>query len=260
MTSQSLSNAFSTSLQRGRKLIVPYLTGGLGSDWLDYISAACDAGVDAIEVGIPFSDPIMDGPTIQASSQLALENGATPLTILSQLSKVQFPIPIAVMTYYNIVHHAGEERFAGWLAESGVSAAIIPDLPMEESAGWRIAAGAVGVQSIQLIAPNTSDKRAAELCELSEGFIYAVGLLGVTGERLSLAESATLIAKRLKPMTSKAVLVGVGISSAEQARQATAVADGVIVGSAVVRRVLEGEGPVGVYEFLKSLRASVDAL
>jgi len=242
----------------GRKLVVPYLTGGLGDDWLDTLRALAAAGADAIEVGIPFSDPVMDGPTIQEASGRALRAGATPHSILDALRGADVDVPIAVMTYYNLVARAGHRRSASEFAAAGVAGAILPDLPVDEAGPWVEAADAAGVETVLLAAPTTPDERLRTICARSRGFLYAVGLLGVTGERRELAASAREIARRCKAATDLPVLVGVGVSNAEQAREVCEVADGVVVGSALVRRLLDGAGPDGAGEFLAELRAGVD--
>jgi tryptophan synthase alpha chain len=237
---------------------VPYITGGLGPDWTDTLEALAAAGADAIEVGIPFSDPVMDGPVIQEASQRALDSGATPVSILGALRRVDVDVPIAVMTYYNIVARNGHRRMASELAAAGVSGAIVPDLPVDESGPWTEAADASGIETVQLAAPTTPHDRLRRICDRSRGFLYAVGLLGVTGERRELSDSALTIAGRCKEATDIPVLVGVGVSNPVQARAVCRVADGVIVGSALVRRLLDGAGPEGAAEFLGELRAGVD--
>ncbi len=243
----------------GRKLVVPYLTGGLGSEWLEVLRAVAAAGADAIEVGIPFSDPVMDGPTIQEASRRALDGGATPRGIIGALATAEVEVPVAVMTYYNIVARAGERRMAGELASDGVAAAILPDLPLEECGPWAAAADEAGVETVLLAAPTTPDDRLAAICDRSRGFLYAVGLLGVTGERSRLAASARAMAARCKRATDLPVLVGVGISDPDQAREVCADADGVVVGSALVRRLLAGAGPEGAAAFVAQMRDAVDA-
>lgn len=242
----------------GHKLLVPYVTGGFPG-WEDAIRAAADAGADAIEIGIPFSDPVMDGPVIQQASQMALDGGTTPASVLRAAPGLDTGIPHAVMTYYNLCHHEGHERFAASLATAGVAGAILPDLPLVESGPWRAAAAAAGVETIMLAAPTTPDHRLGELCEASNGFVYAVGLLGVTGERAALAATATEIAGRCKQVTDKPVLTGVGIGSPEQAVEACEVSDGVIIGSAVVRQLVDGHGPEGVGQLVASYRQALDA-
>jgi tryptophan synthase alpha chain len=244
--------------ERGCKLLVPYVTGGLGGAWCDVVRAVAAAGADAIEIGIPFSDPIMDGKTIQEASQRAIDLGATPMSVLTEAANLDIDIPIAVMTYYNLVAHAGHERFAHALVESGVAAAIVPDLPLDELDGWGDAADAAGVETVLLASPTTTDERLRAMCERSHGFVYGVSLLGVTGERRALPESVQLMGRRLKATTDKPALLGVGISTPEQAAEAAAAADGVIVGSALVRRLLQGGGPDEAHEFVSELRAALD--
>jgi tryptophan synthase alpha chain len=254
--------AFESSLRGardgGRKLLVPYVTGGLGDDWLDVVRAVADAGADAIEIGIPFSDPVMDGPVIQLASERALAAGADPSSILTALHGADIGVPLAVMTYYNICFHMGHERFADSLVQAGVAAAILPDLPLEEVGPWAVAADAAGVETVMLAAPTAPDERLPRVCARARGFVYAVGLLGVTGERDELAATATVIARRLKAITDKPVLVGVGISTPEQAVEASTVADGVVVGSALVRRLVDGEGPLGAEKLVASFRHALD--
>jgi tryptophan synthase alpha chain len=242
----------------GRKLLVPYVTGGLGHGWLDVVRAVADAGADAIEVGIPFSDPVMDGRTIQEASQRALDIGATPGGIIDELTGIDAGVPIAVMTYYNPAHHMGHTRFAQRLAAAGIDAAIVPDLPLDELDGWADAADAAQVETVLLAAPTTSETRLRAICERSRGFVYGVALLGITGERKELGVEATEMGARLKAVTDMPVLLGLGISNPAQACEAAASADGVIVGSALVRRLLEGGGPTGAAAFVTELRKGLD--
>jgi len=253
----SLEATLRSHRQAGRKLLVPYVTGGL-TGWQEAIRAAAAAGADAVEVGLPFSDPIMDGPVIQAASQQALDAGATPVSILDAIGDLDAGIPVAVMCYYNTVFRAGHERFARWLAAAGVAGAIVPDLPLEEAGPWCAAADAAGVETIMLAAPTAPDERLPRVCARARGFVYAVGLLGVTGERDSLAETATVLARRLKAITDVPVLIGVGVSNAAQAAEAVKVADGVIQGASVVRRLMEG-GPEAVATYIAEVRTAIDA-
>jgi tryptophan synthase alpha chain len=253
-----LETTLRAARERERKLIVPYMTGGLGVDWTQVVAAVADAGADAIEIGIPFSDPVMDGPVIQQASEQALAGGATPVAILDELRSVDAGVPLAVMTYYNIAFRLGLTRFASSLIDAGVVAAILPDLPLEEVGPWARAADAAGVETVLLSAPTAPDDRLVRVCERSRGFVYAVGLLGVTGERDDLAASSLVIARRLKAVTDKPVLVGVGVSNAAQAVEICGVADGVVIGSALIRRVLDGEGPLGAGRFIGSIRAALD--
>lgn len=242
----------------GRSLLVPYVTGGLGAGWLDVVRAVADAGADAVEIGIPFSDPVMDGRTIQEASQRAIDLGATPSKIVAEAAQLDVGVPLLVMIYYNLVAHAGNERFAAQLADARIDGAIVPDLPFDELDGWGDAADAAGIETVLLAAPTTPDDRLRAICERARGFVYGVSLLGVTGERASLADDATEMGRRLKETTDKPVLLGVGISTPEQALAAARAADGVIVGSAVVRRLLTGGGPEEAAQFITELRDALD--
>lgn len=255
-----LEAALTARRHAGHKLLVPYVTGGMDTDWLLTVEALAGAGADAIEVGIPFSDPMIDGPTIQEASLRALERGTTPDGILADLSRIDVGIPVVVMTYYNLIYRAGHDRIAGLMAESGVSGAIIPDLPLEEIGPWARAADHADVASVLLVAPSTPVGRIAAVCRRSRGFVYAVGRMGVTGEQAELAQSALQVAQRVVAATNLPVLVGIGVSTPAQALAVCEVADGVVVGSAVVRRLLEGGGPEGAAAFVSSLRRALDGM
>lgn len=244
---------------KGRKLLVPYVTGGLGVDWADVVGAVVEAGADAVEIGIPFSDPVMDGRTIQEASQRALDIGATPSSIIAEVARIDVDVPLVVMTYYNPVHHAGHERFASSLADAGIDAVIVPDLPLDELDGWADAADAAGVETVLLAAPTTTEERLREICARSRGFVYAVSLMGVTGERARLASRAQEMGRRCKAATDIPVLLGVGISNAAQAVEAAACADGIIIGSALIARLLRGGGPDDAHRFVFEMRGALDA-
>ncbi|HAM02371.1 MAG TPA: tryptophan synthase subunit alpha [Acidimicrobiaceae bacterium] len=243
----------------GRKLLIPYVTAGMRGDWIHVVRALADGGADAIEVGIPFSDPMIDGPTIQAASLQALRRGTTPTQVLSELSTVDVDVPLCVMSYYNIVFRAGHRRFARSLAQAGVSGAIVVDLSLEEARDWCAEADDAGVATVLLVAPSTPDDRAARICERSRGFVYGVGRMGVTGERATLAGSAVEMARRLRGITDLPVCIGIGISSAEQAVEVAAESDGVVVGSALVRRLLEGADAEEAARFIGGIRDRLDA-
>ena len=242
----------------GRKLLVPYITGGI-EGWTHAVRAAVAAGADAIEIGIPFSDPVMDGPVLQEASQRALDAGATPTSVLDVAATLDVQVPLVVMTYYNLAFHAGHERFAASLKRAGIAGCILPDLPLEEAGPWCEAADAAGIETVLLAAPTAPDERLPRVCERARGFVYAVGLLGVTGERDTLASTAVALATRLKKVTDRPVLIGVGVSNAEQAVEAAGVADGVIMGASVVRRLMAG-GPDAVGAYVAEVRAALDAM
>ncbi|CAB4593148.1 unannotated protein [freshwater metagenome] len=252
-----IETALRRTIDAGGKGLVPYITGGYPG-WIDSVRACAANGANAIEIGIPFSDPVMDGPIIQQSSQVALDAGATPISILQEIRTLDVDVPLAVMCYYNTVFHAGHERFAESLAAAGVSGAIIPDLPLEEAGDWCTAADAAGIETIMLAAPTAPDARLPLVVARARGFVYSVGLLGVTGERSELSSTATTLAARVKKVTDKPVLVGVGVSNAEQAVEASRVSDGVIMGAAVVRRMIEG-GSEAVGDFVSGVRKALDA-
>lgn len=253
----SLRAALDARLGAGGKCLVPYLTAGLGQ-WDRITEAVAHAGADAIELGIPFSDPVMDGPVIQDASQRALDAGMTPPAALGAIARLDVGVPLVVMTYYNLVFHHGDRRFAAEAAEAGVRGAILPDLPLEESGPWCDAADAVDVATVMLAAPTASDGRLERIAARTRGFCYAVGLLGVTGVRDQLASSATEIAARVKDHYDGPVLIGVGISNPEQAVEACRVADGVVVGSRVVAEMLETDSPDRVSAVVGSFREALD--
>lgn len=253
----ALQGALERRISSGGKCLVPYITGGFPG-WVDSVRACAANGADAVEIGLPFSDPVMDGPVIQEASQIALDAGATPVSILHEVRSLDIGIPVAVMCYYNTVFHAGHERFAADLVAAGVAAAIIPDLPLEESGDWTHAADTAGVETVMLAAPTAPDSRLPLVADRARGFVYSVGLLGVTGERSTLADTATALAARVKRVTAKPVLVGVGVSNAQQAVEASRVADGVIMGASVVRRMMEG-GADSVGAYVAEVRSALDS-
>jgi len=242
----------------GRKLLVPYVTGGLGSDWVATLEAIAASGADAVEVGLPFSDPMMDGAIIQQASVEALASGATARGIIAAIGAADVPIPVAVMTYYNIVARTGHRRMAQLLGEAGISGAIVPDLPVDELGDWAEEADEAGVATVLLAAPTTPPERLRVIASRARGFLYAVGLMGVTGERADLAVSAVEIAARCKAVTDLPVLVGIGISTPLQAVEVSGVADGVVVGSAFVHRMLDGSGPEGAAQLVSEFREALD--
>ena len=242
----------------GRKLLIPYVTGGLGREWCEVVRAFAAAGADAIEIGIPFSDPVMDGPTIQEASHDALAGGATPGNIIGALAAVDVDVPLVVMTYYNLVFRGGHERFAASLAKNNVLGAIVPDVPLEELGPWAEAADQAGVATVLLASPVTPDDRLARIVDRSRGFVYGVGLMGVTGERTKVAESALLMGKRLKAATDKPAVIGFGVSTPDQAAQLAAESDGVVVASALMRSMLDGASVAQLGDQLAAMREALD--
>ncbi len=259
---QPVSGMLADHLRRrrdgGAKLLIPYVTAGMTDDWLVAAGAVAASGADALEVGLPFSDPMMDGPVIQAASLRALQRGTTPQGVLADLAAVDLGVPVVVMTYYNLVVRMGHRRMASLLAESGVAGAIVPDLPLEEVGPWAAAADEAGVATVMLVAPTTDAARVGRIAERSRGFVYGIGRMGVTGEQACVASSAARVAGAVRDRTDLPVCIGIGVSTPEQAHEVCRVADGVIVGSALVRRLLDGGGPDGAAEFTAALRRGID--
>ncbi|WP_219507071.1 tryptophan synthase subunit alpha [Nonomuraea ceibae] len=243
----------------GRGLLMPYVTGGIAPGWTGYLRAFADAGADAIELGLPFSDPTLDGATIQQASDAALARGASTRRILADLAEVRdLGVPLVASTYYNLVLNDGPEAFCAALRRAGVSGLIVPDLPVHEADELADVAADAGIELALLASPTTPRPRLARICERSRGFVYAVSLMGTTGERAALAASAAGLTARIRHVSDRPVLLGFGISTPDQAREARRHADGVVVGAAVMRRVLDGAGPDDLRAFLTSLRQALD--
>jgi tryptophan synthase alpha chain len=234
----------------GKAALMPYLMGGFPDlEASVAIGEACaDAGADLVELGVPFSDPLADGPVIHAAGTRALQAGATLRGVVGVASRIAERLPVVLMCYANLVFTRGPERFAAELAESGVSGLIVPDLPLEEAGGVRDACDAAGLALVPLIAPTTPGDRMAEIARGARGFVYAVSVTGTTGERAGVHESLATVVAQAKRLSPVPVAVGFGISNPEQAAAAVATgADGVIVGSRLVRAAAEaadaGEPP-----------------
>jgi tryptophan synthase alpha chain len=225
----------------GGRAFVPFVTGGLPGVDAGLLRAIEDAGADAIEVGIPFSDPVMDGGVIQEASRLALEAGAHPPDILATIHDASLSIPVAVMTYVNPVYRRGIDRFLDEAVAAGVAGIIVPDVPVDEAGPLDAAAATRGIDAVLLAAPGTAPARLAAIAERAHGFIYCVATYGVTGARESLATTARDLVTALRPLTDLPLLVGVGIGTPAQAADVGAFADGVIVGSALMARLVEGD-------------------
>jgi tryptophan synthase alpha chain len=228
----------------GRKAFIPYVTGGLPGVDADFLRALARSGADAVEIGIPFSDPVMDGPVIQEASARALDAGATPSSALDLIRAAALDVPVIVMTYLNLILARGEARFVEDSIEAGVGGIVVPDLPVDEAEPWIVACASGGagrsLAPIFLAAPNTSADRLRRIAVDTEGFVYCVSTLGVTGRRAGLSRSAEQVVRSLRPLTDKPLVVGVGISTPEQASKACSFADGVVVGSVLVEPLLRG--------------------
>jgi tryptophan synthase alpha chain len=244
----------------GRKLLVPYVTGGIPDPASFPVALAAVAGAaDAVEIGLPYSDPLMDGPVIAAASERAIREGVGPLEALDLASRAELGGVLRVaMTYYNPIHRLGEVEFCRLAASASFAGLIVPDLPVEESASLRRAAAAEGLAWVPLVAPTSPASRVAAIAGSATGFVYAVSTLGVTGARERLSERAGGVVRACREATDLPVLVGIGVSTPEQAVEAASVADGVVIGSAVVSRLLE-EGPSAAAAFLETVRRALDA-
>jgi tryptophan synthase alpha chain len=237
-------------------VFAPYVTGGFPGVDADLLRHIQDAGADAIEVGIPFSDPVMDGGVIQEASRVALENGTRPYDVLEMIGKADLSIPVAVMTYVNPVFRIGFERFVDEAVDNGVAGIIVPDLPVDESEGWTAICDARGVAAVQLAAPGTSPERLRLIAQEARGFVYCVATYGVTGARSELGDPAREVVAGLRPMTGLPLLVGVGISTPQQAAEASTFADGVVVGTAMMGPIVAGD-PAGAVALAAAFREQI---
>ena len=238
----STSTAFEKAKVDGRAALVGYLPAGFpGVDGgIDALRAMVDAGCDVIEVGLPYSDPVMDGPTIQAAAQQALDGGVRTTDELRTVEAVAATgTPTVVMTYWNPVDRYGVERFAADLADAGGAGLITPDLTPDSGGEWIAAADAHDLDKIFLVAPSSTDERIAMTTAACRGFVYATAVMGVTGARATTSELASPLVARTRAHTDLPIGVGLGVSNGDQAAEVASYADGVIVGSAFVRALLD---------------------
>ena len=238
----STSAAFEKVKAEGRSALVGYLPAGFPdvAGGIDALLAMVESGCDVIEIGLPYSDPVMDGPTIQAAAQQALERGVRTTDVLRTVEAVAATgIPTLVMTYWNPVERYGVERFATDLANAGGAGLITPDLTPDFAPEWIAAADARDLDKVFLVAPSSTDERIAMTTAACRGFVYATAVMGVTGTRTSTSDLAGPLVARTRAATDLPVGVGLGVSNGAQAAEVAAYADGVIVGSAFVRVLLE---------------------
>jgi tryptophan synthase alpha chain len=235
-----------------RAALMPYLMGGYPSlEESRAIGLACaDAGADLVELGVPFSDPLADGPVIHAAGTAALRAGVTPLWVLEVCSALAERLPVVLMAYANLL--LGHRGFVQKAAAAGAAGLIVPDLPHDEAGGLRAECDELGLALVPLVAPTTTDERMAEIGRDARGFVYTVSLAGTTGERDSLPPELARTVERVRASTEVPVAVGFGISTPDQARAVGDVADGVIVGSRLVRAAGEG-GADAVGELVRGL-------
>lgn len=234
---------FRLATRADRAALLPYLMAGIPDPEASpgLFAAMAEAGADGFEVGLPYADPLMDGPVIQAAGARALQAGTTLSVGLGILERVASStgLPCAVMTYANPIMRVGEAEFCRRIADAGAAGLIVADLPVDEAESLGAAAGRAGLGLVLFAAPTTPDDRLHRVAEARPPFVYGIAELGVTGERSEASSRAADLVRRIRGVTDLPVALGVGISGPEAAARAAAVADGVIVGSAVVRRVLE---------------------
>ena len=240
----------------GGRAFVPYVTGGYPGVDAGLLRRLAAAGADAIEIGIPFSDPVMDGGVIQEASAEALRGGARPTDVLATVKEAATEAPVAVMTYMNPVYRRGIDAFLDDASAAGVAGLIVPDVPVDESGELEEAAAARGLDTVLLAAPGTTAERLGEIGRRSRGFVYCVATYGVTGARDHLDAAARTLVDTLRPLTDLPLLLGVGIGSPEQAAEASTFADGVVVGSALMALLVAGDGD-GAVDLARSFRAAI---
>ncbi|MCL4534760.1 MAG: tryptophan synthase subunit alpha [Bacteroidetes bacterium] len=257
------------AFRKGRKALVAYLTVGYPDPeaTLALVPALAEAGCDLVELGIPFSDPLADGTTIQRASYEALLRGITPRRCLEIAAEVspRAGVPLLFMGYYNPIMHYGPAAFCADAAAAGIGGLIVPDLPPEEGEALQTAAAARGISLVYLLSPTSPPERIATVAGQASGFIYLVSLTGVTGARAELSEGLEDFVARVRAVASQPLCVGFGVSTPAQAARVAAVADGVIVGSRLLQVIEEaatqGRDPVGVAAaFIRGLREAMDSV
>jgi tryptophan synthase alpha chain len=258
----ALADAFGAAAQQGRAALVGYLPAGFPSvpGAIAAATAMARAGADVIEIGLPYSDPLLDGPVIAAAVHRALAGGIRVADVLGTVEAVAASgVPVLVMTYWNPVEAYGPARFARDLALAGGCGLITPDLTPEEAGPWLDAAGEYQLDPVFLVAPSSTDERIKLICSACRGFVYATSLMGVTGTRDSVSSSAASLVGRVRQHTSLPVAVGLGVSNAAQAAEVAQFADGVIVGSAFVQRLLDAAAANAGVEQVAGLAAELAA-
>ncbi len=260
---KNIRKMFKQVSSQGRAAFIPFITCGDpdAGTTVELVEAMVEAGADLIELGLPFSDPLADGPTIQAASQRALAGGMNLQRFLETVASIRSrtTVPLVLMGYYNNLLQYGLQRFAQEAAEVGVDGTIIPDLPLEEAREWMGVAKAHGLANILLTAPTTPRERAARIARATTGFLYHVSVTGITGARTALPPDLADSISALKEFSKVPVCCGFGVSTRQQVAMLSRVADGVIVGSAIVKRIeaTMGQGRSAVVAAVKSLVADL---
>jgi tryptophan synthase alpha chain len=262
-----LDRTFAQLRQRGEKALITYVMAGDPSlqETEQLVVELEQAGADIIELGVPFSDPIADGPVIQQAAERALRSGTSLRTILTMVARLRArtQVPIVLMAYYNSIHAFGPERFCQEAAQAGIDGLIMPDMPPDEAGPLKGPAAAAGLPLIFLLAPTSTPERRTFVARQSQGFVYYVSLTGITGAKLLNLADVGKNVERIKKVTRVPVAVGFGVATPEDAAKVAAIADGVIVGSAIVKQIAahqqKPEMVKHVAEFVRSLKTAMRA-
>jgi tryptophan synthase alpha chain len=262
MASSRITKTFKALKKQGRKAFIPYIMAGDPSieKTKELVLLLEDCGADIIELGVPFTDPLADGPQIQRAAERALANGVRLRHVIALVKDLRksTSVPLILMTYYNPVFKYGEEAFMKDASEAGVDGIIVPDLPPDEAGVLRRLSKKHGIDTIFLLAPTSTPERIETVVKASRGFIYYVSITGITGARLHLDSSLRESISRIRSLTAKPVAVGFGVKMPEEARAVSGIADGVIVGSEIVKRInSEPQNFSKLKEYLLSLRDAI---
>jgi tryptophan synthase alpha chain len=266
----AVETALGAARAAGRRSLVTYVTGGITPGWTDLLAAMIDAGADAVEIGLPFSDPMLDGPVIQQASAAAIGRGATQASILADLRAARAggapagaardnAVPLIAMTYANHACSRGLDAYCRQLADAGFAGTIIPDLPAGEADDYLGAAGRAGLDATLMVSPATPDDQLRAIAARSRGFLYVMSVMATTGSAREQDDAVRwATAARARPHSPRPVLIGFGIDSPRRAAAAARHADGVIVASALMRRVLDGATAADIALAVAELRSAVD--
>ena len=254
-----IEKTFKKLRTQNKKAFIPYIMAGDPSleKTKELVVLLEECGADIIELGVPFTDPLADGPTIQRAAERALKNGVTLRKVIALVKdlRVKTKVPLVLMTYYNPVFKYGEEKFINDAKDAGVDGVIIPDLPPDEAGELIKISKKAGIALIFLLAPTSTEDRIKKVAAASKGFIYYVSMTGITGAQILLDDSIGKSINKIRSITDKPVAVGFGVSTPDEARAVSGVSDGVIVGSAIVRKIQEA--PEGLRDFILKLREAV---
>ncbi|MBC9724608.1 tryptophan synthase subunit alpha [Streptomyces sp. TRM68367] len=255
---QLLTDSLAAAKAQGRSALIAYLPAGFPTvdGGIEAIKAVLDGGADLIEVGLPHSDPVLDGPVIQTADDIALRGGVRIADVMRTVREAHQATgkPVLVMTYWNPIDRYGVERFTAELAQAGGAGCILPDLPVQEAALWREHAEKHSLATVFVVAPSSKDERLAQITAAGSGFVYAASLMGVTGTRETVSSQAQDLVERTRATgTDLPVCVGLGVSNAQQAAEVARFSDGVIVGSAFVRRMLDAPDDAAGVEAVRAL-------